>query len=76
MKEPPNPARRVGKAARNEMRKALATTGNALSIAMVVTANLQPGFSGKPVGVGGVLGLTAFVVLQGLIHYVLRKVED
>ena len=70
------PPARPGKAARNETRKAVATTGNALSIAMLVTANLQPVLSGRPVGLGGVVAVVAFVALQGLAHYVLRKVED
>jgi len=76
MTAPIPPAPRVGKAARNEKRKALATTGNALSITMLVTTSLQPAFSGKPAGVSGAIGLAAFVALQGLTHYVLRKVED
>jgi hypothetical protein len=76
MADPASPAPRVRKAARNEKRKALATTGNALSIAMLVTASLQPAFSGKTVGVSGAIGLAAFVALQGLAHYILRKVED
>jgi hypothetical protein len=54
----------------------LATTGNALSIAMLVTASLQPAFSGRPVGASGAVALAAFVALQGPAHYVLRKVED
>ena len=76
MTNPDPPAPRVGKAARNERRKAIATTGNALSITMLVTASLQPAFSGKPVGVGAAMGLAAFVALQTVAHYVLRKVED
>ena len=76
MTEPASPAPRVGKAARNEKRKALATTGNALSIAMLVTASLQPALSGKSIGASGAVGLAAFVALQGLAHYILRKVED
>lgn len=48
--------------------------GNAFSIAMRVTASLQPGLSGRPVG--GVIGRAAFVALQGLAHYGLRRVED
>jgi len=70
------PAPRTGKAARNETRKAVATTANALSITMVVTAWLQPMLSGRPIGLAGPFAAAAFVVLQGLAHYVLRKVED
>jgi hypothetical protein len=76
MAEPTSPAPRVGKAARNEARKAIATTANALSITMVVTIWLQPMLSGRPLGFSGPLAGLAFIVLQGLAHYVLRKVED
>jgi hypothetical protein len=76
MSDPAKPFARPGKAARNETRKAVATTGNALSITMLFTAGLQPMLSGRPFGLGGLIGVTAFVALQGLAHYVLRKVED
>ncbi|PXA79627.1 hypothetical protein DMC25_21650 [Caulobacter sp. D4A] len=67
---------RMGKAARNETRKAVATTANALSIAMLITAAIQPMTSGRPLGFGAFVAAAAFIVLQGLAHYVLRKVED
>jgi hypothetical protein len=70
------PAPLTGKAARNEARKAIATTANALSITVVVTAWLQPMLSGRPIDFAAPLAGAAFVVLQGLAHYVLRKVED
>jgi hypothetical protein len=72
----PIPTPRIGKTARNEMRKAIATTANALSIAMLLTTGLQPAFSGKPIGASGIIGMAAFVALQGVGHYVLRRVED
>ncbi len=76
MPEPTNPAPTKGKAARNETRKAVATTANALSITTLVTMWLQPMLSGRPIGLAGPLAGVAFVVLQGFAHYVLRRVED
>lgn len=70
------PTPRIGKAARNEARKAVATTSNALSITMLVTASLQPMLTGRPMAAGAMVGLAAFIALQGLAHYILRKVED
>ncbi len=72
----PAPAPRIGKAARNEMRKALATTANALSITMLVTIWLQPMLSGQSVGFAGPVAIAGFVALQAVAHYVLHKVED
>jgi hypothetical protein len=66
----------TGKAARNEARKAIATTANAISITLLVTIWLQPMMSGRPVGLAGPLAAVVFVALQGAAHYVLRKVED
>jgi len=54
----------------------LATTGNALSIAMLVTVFLQPVSSGRAVGLAGVSAVAAFIALQVAAHYVLRKMED
>lgn len=76
MAEPAIPTPRPGKAARNEMRKASATTGNALSIAMLVTVCLQPMSSGRTVGLAGASAVAAFIALQVAAHYVLRKMED
>lgn len=70
------PTTPAGKAARNEARKAVAATANALSIALFVTTWLQPILSGRPVGLAGPVATVVFVVLQGAAHYVLRKVED
>ena len=66
----------TGKGARNEARKAIATTANALSITLLVTIWLQPVMSGRPVGLAGPVAAVVFVVLRGAAHYVLRKVED
>lgn len=72
MTDPAAPASRAGKAARNETRKAFATTANALSIAIVITVWLQPMLSGRAAGLTGPLVIAAFVALQSLAHYVLR----
>ena len=81
MNQPIHPLPRLGpppsgKAARNETRKAIATTANALSITLLVTIWLQPIMSGRPVGLAGPVAVLVFVALQGAAHYVLRKVED
>jgi hypothetical protein len=76
MTDPIKPAPAVGKAARNETRKAIATTANALSITLLVTIWLQPVLSGRSAGLAGPLAALVFVALQGAAHYVLRKVED
>ncbi len=70
------PPPRTGKAARNESRKAFATTANALSLAILVTFWLQPMFSGRAASFSGPVAIGVFVALQGLAHYVLRGVED
>ena len=76
MTEPIDPRPRAGKAARNEARKAIATTANALSITLLVTLWLQPMLSGRAAGFTGPLALAGFIVLQGVAHYVLNRVED
>jgi hypothetical protein len=65
-----------GKAARNEARKAMAATCNALSIALLITAGLQPLIAGRDIGAADLSILATFIALQGAAHYVLRKVED
>lgn len=65
-----------GKAGRNERRKAIATTLNALAVALVISAVVQPLTSGR-LNMGLVVGALAFfLVLQGFLHYVLARVED
>ncbi|EJL34543.1 hypothetical protein PMI01_01600 [Caulobacter sp. AP07] len=76
MTDPIDPTPPVGKAARNETRKAIAATANALSITLLVTIWLQPVLSGRPAGLAAPLATLVFVALQGAAHYVLRKVED
>jgi hypothetical protein len=64
------------KAARNEQRKAVASTSNALAVAFLASAFLQPlvsGHSNLALIVGGSAG---FIALQSVVHYVLYKVED
>lgn len=66
----------AGKAARNEQRKAIATTCNATAVAFLVSALLQPlvsGHANAPLVLGALMG---FVALQGALHYVLCRVED
>lgn len=66
----------ISKAARNERRKAAATTCNAMAVALFVSAVLQPLMAGR-YNVFAVIGaLAGFVALQGALHYVLRSVED
>jgi len=76
MTEPATPTARGGKAARNEGRKAIATTANALSIAVLVTIWLQPLLSGRAAGFAGPVAVAVFVVFQAIAHYVLQRVED
>jgi hypothetical protein len=66
----------TGKAARNERRKAAATTCNALAVALFVSAFLQPLISGRASALGMAAALVGFVVFQAFLHYILIKVED
>jgi hypothetical protein len=66
----------ISKAARNERRKAAATTCNAVSVAVFVSAGLQPLVAGR-FNLSGVIPAVAVVVaLQVVLHYILRQVED
>jgi hypothetical protein len=64
------------KSARNEQRKAIAATCNALAVAFFVSALLQPVVTGQFSLVGMIGALLGFIVLQGALHYILAKVED
>jgi hypothetical protein len=65
-----------GKAARNEQSKALAATGNALAVAFLASAVLQPLAPGRfDLFLSGG-GLISFLALQGALHSVLYRVED
>jgi hypothetical protein len=68
--------RLISKAARNERRKAAATTCNALAVAFFVSAFLQPLISGHPSAAGMITALLAFVVFQAVLHYILMRLED
>lgn len=69
-------ARPISKAARNERRKAVATTCNALSVAFFVSAGLQPLLAGR-FNLSSAIALSAaFVALQAILHYILRQLED
>lgn len=66
----------VGKGGRNERRKAVATTLNAISVAFVVTAVVQP-LAMNHFNAGlTVASAAAFLVSQLVLHYVLGSVED
>ena len=65
-----------GKAYRNERRKALATTLNAMSVAVAISGVLQPLSSGRFDFARMILATAGFVVLQTLLHYALTRVED
>lgn len=65
-----------GKAARNERRKAIATTCNARSVALVISIIIQPLNTGRVDLASTLAALSAFVVFQGLLHYLLGRVED
>jgi hypothetical protein len=66
----------ISKAARNERRKAVATTCNAVSVALFVTAGLQPLMAGRYSMFSMIAAAGGFVAFQGVLHYILRQVED
>jgi hypothetical protein len=66
----------LGKTNRNERRKAITTTLNALSVALVISAVLQPLTVGSLDIARVVLVTGLFLVLQVVLHYVLARVED
>lgn len=70
------PARPISKAARNERRKAVAATCNAVSVALFVTAGLQPLMAGRYNMSSAIAAAVGFVAFQGILHYILRQVED
>ncbi|MDX2238248.1 MAG: hypothetical protein NW203_11865 [Hyphomonadaceae bacterium] len=66
-----------GKAARNERRKALAGTINAIGIALLVAAVIQPTTTSSTPNVAlSLLTFCLFVVSQWVVHYVLDRLED
>jgi hypothetical protein len=70
------PVSPIGKANRNERRKALATMLNAVSVAILISGVLQPLSSGRFDVARMILATGVFVVLQALLHYALTRVED
>lgn len=76
MNEPDEPRPRSGRAARNERRKALATTLNALSVAGLIAAGVQPVVAGRFEPVQAGVAVFAFVVAQALLYYILGRMED
>lgn len=71
-----NPVQPISKAARNERRKAFATTCNAVAVALFVSAVLQPLMAGRFNVFGVASALACFIALQAFLHYILRHVED
>jgi hypothetical protein len=76
MTEPSSILPSPGKANRNERRKALATTLNAVSVALLISGVLQPLSSERFDLARMILATAGFVVLQALLHYALTRVED
>ena len=76
MTEQPPLSPGLGKANRNERRKALATTLNAMSVAVFISAVVQPLSSGRFDLARMIVATAGFVVLQALLHYALTRVED
>ena len=68
--------RLISKSARNERRKAFAATCNALSVALFISAGLQPLMAGRFNLSGALVIGAAIVALQIVLHYILRQVED
>ena len=66
----------LSKAARNERRKAFATTCNALAVAVFISAIVQPIITGQMDLARALGALVSFIVLQGVLHYILAQVED
>ncbi|PIB90841.1 hypothetical protein CSW62_04220 [Caulobacter sp. FWC2] len=69
-------SRLISKAARNERRKAFAATCNALSVALFISAGLQPLMAGRFNLLGALVISAVVVALQIVLHYILRQVED
>ena len=75
MVEHPTPIR-ITKTARNEQRKAVATTCNAVSVALLISAGLQPLMAGHFSLPNCLSAGVTFIALQVVLHYVLRTLED
>jgi hypothetical protein len=64
------------KIARNERRKAVAATLNAVGVAVLLATAVRP-FLGEPVaGETILLGVTIFAATQGGLHAILRGLEE
>ena len=66
----------IGKAARDERRKAAATARNAILVALFISAGLQPLMAGHLSLLAVVTVGAAVVALRALLHYILRQVAD
>lgn len=75
MTKPPHKPQ--SKAARNERRKAMAATLNALSVALLVATLFQPISTGRlPSPALLAAAVLGFVVFQAALHYILGRLED
>lgn len=64
------------KNARNERRKAIANALNALAVAVVVGAILQPLVNNRLSVAIALSSLAAFVFIHALVYYILGRLED
>ena len=65
------------KASRNERRKAVASTANAIGLAFLVTALFQPLATGRTPHLGlSIAAFVGFIVSQWIAHYILSRLED
>lgn len=65
------------KAARNERRKATASTCIAIGVALLATAFFQPIATGRPPqSLLSAVAIVFFIVSQVAAHYILSRLED
>lgn len=65
------------KAARNERRKAIAATLNALGVALLAAAFFQPIATGRAPKISlSLVAILVFIALQAIAHYMLSRLED
>jgi len=66
----------ITKTARNEQRKAVANTCNAVSVALLISVGLQPLMAGHFSPPNFISAVVTFIALQVVLHYVLKTLED
>ncbi len=64
------------KAARNERRKAVAATLNALGVAVLLATGVRSVVGEMVAGETILVGIAIFIAAQGALHAVLRSLED